>query len=149
MHAEETAVEELAPAELVELCVRAFEQNNTAKGSYAEALAAQEGMTLIPEVRFQGMKCLKQHFGERFFFDPDRGVFISESEEQRVLNENAARRAALDELREEAEVQRALRRAKYEKRLRAACYDKLQEDEFIALTQPLCAEIFTIHGFRD
>lgn len=149
LHADDTQLDGVLTYSLVNQCLQAFDRADPKGEGIATELASREGMQLPPEARFQGMKCLKLYFGERFFFDPVRGAFISEVEERQANRERSEQRAVMEELAAESTRRSALLRAVYEKRLRAACVAKLQEDEFEALTEPLCAEIFKRHGFMD
>jgi hypothetical protein len=146
--ADDRPLDKLLPIELVERCVKAFDDDDPQRENYAEELLARDGLQLLPKFRFQGMKCLKQQFGGRFFFDPERGTFVSEESERAKLREAAETKAFIDELREAVTARKAERQLEYSRRLRAACLEKLQEDEFSALTQHLCAEVFVNHGFE-
>lgn len=149
LRADDTPLDKVLTYSLVEQCLRASDRADPQGQRIATELASREGVQLPAEARFQGMKCLKLYFGERFFFDPVRGAFISETEERQVMRERSEQQAAMEEMSAEYRRRSALLRAVYERRLRAACVAKLQEDEFEALTEPLCAEVFKRHGFSD
>lgn len=135
-----------SPEELIDKCLSS-EPSDT--HIYAQELASRNEMKIVPEVRFKGMRCLSNFFGERFFFEPQAGAFVTQAQEQALLKERADRRAAIEELAAASVEREKKRRFEYFKRLKSSCYDMLSEDEFTALTQPLCAEIFKEFGFPD
>ncbi|RMC32469.1 hypothetical protein [Paracoccus alkanivorans] len=122
--------------ELLDQCEAAVKEDpsgNVAKGA-GEALLDREGVIFNLRDSSRGMACLEEIYGEEFAFDPPSGRFMRMSETIPV---------------EGARPERPNPGKMYERRLRAACYGKLAEDEFAALTEPLCAKIFKSEGLSD
>lgn len=125
----------LAMRELLDQCEAAVDQDSSsdaAKG-IGEELLSREGVIFNLRDSSRGMACLEKIYEEEFAFDPPSGRFMRMSEAS----------SSVDGVRPE----RPNPGAMYERRLRSACYGKLAEDEFTALTEPLCANIFKSEGF--
>jgi hypothetical protein len=105
----------------------------------AESLAEMRGLELSIDDRFDGMNCLKTHFGQAFYFDLENSAFISENaEKERLRPEVAARleaerkQAEYEARLEKVEAERvqalATTKSEYHIRLIKACFDKLEVD---------------------
>ena len=155
----DSILENTNPLEVIEECLQAISSGQDIS-HLAESLSKMSGLNLVPDERFRGMKCLSTYFGEAFYFDIERLMFISDSEEKERLRPEleekaelerklAERRDFLERMEAEEMNSAIMRKVEYQKRLLEACDEKLIVDPFLALTQPLCAEIFLSNGFRN
>lgn len=97
-------------------------------------LLSREGVIFNLQDSTRGMACLEKIYQDEFAFDPPSGRFMRMSEATSVEGDRP---------------ERPQPGTMYERRLRSACYAKLSEDEFTALTEPLCAGFFKSEGLSD
>lgn len=149
--------------EIIELCEQALNSGEDIS-TYAVRLSQLIGLELDPPDRFRGMACLREHFGERYFFNNEDLSFISASEYSAPIREEqealqAARCQVLEELAplqlrlselmdSEALAERRLEISAIAARSEtlSACRDWYEEDRLSALTNPVCSSYFEQFG---
>ncbi|RJE88187.1 hypothetical protein D3P04_04570 [Paracoccus onubensis] len=119
--------------ELLDQCEAALENDpsSDAAKEIGEELLSREGVIFNLQDSTRGMICLEKIYEDEFAFDPPSGRFMKMSEAASVEGNRP---------------ERPQPGTMYERRLRSACYAKLSEDEFTALTEPLCADFFKSEG---
>lgn len=169
-YALEGSLEQAEPSELIQACVDGLAVGEDVS-AVADALRLRDNLNLSESVRRDGIRCLRTHFNEHFYFIA--GSYISHEErraEQRIVEaeqsaerEERLRRDREAQLRREEEARQAREaqavleaqreaelaenRAEYYRRYYAACYDELRRHAFAALNEPQCVEIFLHNGF--
>ena len=123
----------LSMRNLLDQCEVAVEKDPSGETAQqiGEELLNREGVIFNLQDSTRGMTCLENIYEDEFAFDPPSGRFMKMSEAASVEGNRP---------------ERPQPGTMYERRLRSACYAKLSEDEFTALTEPLCADLFKAEG---
>lgn len=122
--------------ELLDQCEAVLESDPSSETAQeiGEELLNREGVIFNLQDSTRGMACLGKIYEDEFAFDPPSGRFMKMSEAASVEGNRP---------------ERPQPGTMYERRLRSACYAKLSEDEFTALTEPLCADFFKAEGLSS